>query len=112
MKPRSKRSRINQENARKRFRISVVDQQQSDNTAGRVETRDTALALMDLDVDDEDDNTFWDEDSVIEEDMRVEAKEIHWDKRMISEKMNALEKLSYFLEADKKAQVFDTSWRI
>ncbi|KAK9426900.1 hypothetical protein V1505DRAFT_407119 [Lipomyces doorenjongii] len=87
MAPRSKRSRINQENARKRFRISLIDQQQSDNEACRVETRDTVLAQMDLDVDDEDDNTLWDEDSVIEEGM---------------DKMNALAKLSYFSEADKK----------
>ncbi|KAK9334563.1 hypothetical protein LIPSTDRAFT_73114 [Lipomyces starkeyi NRRL Y-11557] len=60
------------------------------------------MAQMDLDVDDEDDDTFWDEDSVIEEDMRVEAEEVHWDNRMIFEKTNALAKLSYFSEADKK----------
>ncbi|KAK9491746.1 hypothetical protein V1508DRAFT_398592 [Lipomyces doorenjongii] len=102
MAPRSKRSRINQENARKRFRISLIDQQQFDNEAGRVETRDTVLAQMDLDVDDEDDNTFWDEDSVIEEDMRAEAEEVHWDNMIISDKMNALAKSSYFSEADKK----------
>ncbi|KAK9386941.1 hypothetical protein V1515DRAFT_580638 [Lipomyces mesembrius] len=59
---------------------------------------------MDLDVDDEDedDNTFWDEGLVVEEGMRVEAEEVHWDNRMISEKMDALSKLSYFWEADKK----------
>ncbi|KAK9495745.1 hypothetical protein V1508DRAFT_95641 [Lipomyces doorenjongii] len=96
MAPRSKCSRISQENARKRFRISLIDQQQSDNEAGRVETCDTVLAQMDLDVDDEDDNTFCDEDSVIEEDIHVEAEEVHSDNRIISEKMNALAKLSYF----------------
>ncbi|ODQ69437.1 hypothetical protein LIPSTDRAFT_107683 [Lipomyces starkeyi NRRL Y-11557] len=51
---------------------------------------------MDLDVDDEDDDTFWNEDSVIEEDMRVEAEQVHWDNRIISEKMNALAKLSLY----------------
>ncbi|KAK9482897.1 hypothetical protein V1527DRAFT_474827 [Lipomyces starkeyi] len=102
MAPRPKRSRINQENARKRFRVSVIDQQQPGNETGRVETGDIVLAQMDLDGDDEDDNTFLDEDSVVEEDMRIEAEEVHWDNRMISEKTDALSKLSYFSEADKK----------
>ncbi|KAK9239167.1 hypothetical protein V1525DRAFT_54445 [Lipomyces kononenkoae] len=102
MAPRSKRSRINQENARKRFRINVVDQQQSDNETDRVETRDTVLAQMDQVVDKEGDITFWDENAVVEEDMRLDAEEIQWDNRMISEKMDALSKLSYYSEADKK----------
>ncbi|KAK9234072.1 hypothetical protein V1525DRAFT_391817 [Lipomyces kononenkoae] len=102
MAPRSKRSIINQEISRKRFRINVVDQQQSDDETDRVETRDTVLAQMDQDVDEEGDNTFWDENSVVEEDMRVGAEETQWDNRMISEKMDALSKLSYFSEADKK----------
>ncbi|KAJ8103708.1 hypothetical protein POJ06DRAFT_217233 [Lipomyces tetrasporus] len=34
--------------------------------------------------------------------MRVEAEEVHWNDSVISEKMDALERLSYFSEADKK----------
>ncbi|KAK9327372.1 hypothetical protein V1520DRAFT_283565 [Lipomyces starkeyi] len=59
---------------RKRFRISRTDQQQSDNETARIETRDTFLAQVDRDVNDEDDDRFLDEDSVIEEDMHVEAE--------------------------------------
>ncbi|KAK9384186.1 hypothetical protein V1515DRAFT_583182 [Lipomyces mesembrius] len=51
--------------------------------------------------DDEDDDTFLDDDTFIEEAMGVEAEEAHWDNSLINDKMNALQKLSYFSEADK-----------
>ncbi|KAK9387381.1 hypothetical protein V1515DRAFT_586511 [Lipomyces mesembrius] len=101
MAPRSKRSRTNQVNATKRFRVSQIDQQQSDNETASCETRDMLLngrAQLNQEVnDDEDDDTFLDDDTF---NARGSGRST-LGQCMISDIMNALQKLYYFSEADK-----------
>ncbi|KAK9239597.1 hypothetical protein V1525DRAFT_417537 [Lipomyces kononenkoae] len=97
MAPRSKRSIANQNNARKRRQINPIDYPQSETGTG-----DTFLdtpAVTDEAVVNENVDAYFFDNNFIEEEMYVE--EVWWDDGDIAEKLNALNKTSFYSEADK-----------
>ncbi|KAK9350792.1 hypothetical protein V1523DRAFT_58688 [Lipomyces doorenjongii] len=96
MAPRSKRSRTNQNNARKRFQSNRIDYQRSEN--GTCDTLLDAHATTDEVVVNEGGDTHLIGSNFIEEEMYVE--EVHWDNGEIAEKLKTL-RISYYSEADK-----------
>ncbi|KAK9238954.1 hypothetical protein V1525DRAFT_455294 [Lipomyces kononenkoae] len=91
MAPRSKRPITNQNNARKRRQINLIDYQQPEN--GTSDTFFDTRAVMDEAVVNEDVDAH-----LIEEEMYVE--EVFWDNGDIAEKLQTL-RTSYDSEADK-----------
>ncbi|KAK9384184.1 hypothetical protein V1515DRAFT_612484 [Lipomyces mesembrius] len=98
MAPRPKRSRTNQNYARKRFQINRIDYQRFEN--GTSDTfLDTHATMDEVVVNEDGDEHLIDNNFIEEDEMYVE--EVRWDNGEIAEKLKTLSKISYYSEADK-----------